>query len=633
VGDRVAQQLHGDLPQQVGLRGREVGQRAQGHRRLHLPAGVAATCSASRASMALIVVPPRGAPRGGAALQPGERAQRADLVQQFLQRQRQGEQGLAQVAGAALADAVERILELVRVGGEGLQAQRRRVALDGVHRRRASSMPLRTAASPCAPEVARSISLIPSRWASARPTNWASMVGSACTAFSSISNSFCERWRSDASARSSSMRAETSCTVTSRCRTAPPSTTRLKWKDRCRITSWPRRWRTRASTSDSGLMPWTSAFLHVRCEQELHVVAGIGQGPGAQQGFQQGEEVLPGLQRPPEQALGRARHLRAEPEVRREQEQALAHRLQDRAVFLVHRLDGGVRGLQAAQELEQDEGEVQQRQHDAGRLHHAQRAGPRGAEHLRLGHEVVGDLQQPEVVRLAVGEGGRQLPGAEAVLHQGQQLLVIGLPEGVDPGLEFASARRGHGRQEHRPAVAAGNGLARLEGRVRQLEDPRPRPQLRQRPGLVGPARRAGGVELQQGAGDALRHVALASREVDRDGVLGDLERGVEVQHQHAQVEQQEQGDRDDDLAVLAEGKARTDPRPRVRGRAGRGRTGSVQGQHGSHRTPFFPSRRPGPQATAFSFLEKLPAARGEIGSTLRCFSYRKERISCRQWL
>jgi hypothetical protein len=69
------------------------------------------------------------------------------------------------------------------------------------------------------------------------------------------------------------------------------------------------------------------------------------------------------------------RQLRAQPRIGREQEQAFAHAGQDFAVFLVGGFDLGVGRAQPAQELEQDERKVQQRQHNAAGLHHAQRVG------------------------------------------------------------------------------------------------------------------------------------------------------------------------------------------------------------------------------------------------------------------
>src|SRR5262249_19305606 len=40
-----------------------------------------------------------------------------------------------------------------------------------------------------------------------------------------------------------------------------------------------------------------------------------------------------------------------------------------------------------------------------------------------------------------------------------------------------------------------------------------------------------------------------------------------------------------------------------------------------------------GCHAATFSFLPKEAEVRAEMASTFRCFSYRNDRISCRQWL
>ncbi len=185
-------------------------------------------------------------------------------------------------------------------------------------------------------------------------------------------------------------------------------------------------------------------------------------------------------------------------------------------------------------------------------MHHAQHAGARCTYLLGFRHEIIGNAEQLDVVGLAVGQCCCEVLGCEAVFQQGLQLVVIGLPDRVDLVFKFAATLRDDGLQVHRFAITARNGAAIAESRLRDLEDLCTSAQFGQGFGLVRRASNAHGVKFKQGACDALRHITLAARKVDGNGVLVYLERGVEVQHQYAQVKQQEEGDRNDDLAVLA---------------------------------------------------------------------------------
>ena len=127
---------------------------------------------------------------------------------------------------------------------------------------------------------------------SARCTNWRSMAGSASNALSSIRKLLLRALAFPVSLASSSMRAVMSCTVTSRWRTVSPSCTRLSEMTGSAagsaqpVADLDFHFRQRVDALDQ-------RFLDVGREQQLHMVACIGQRLFRHWGRQQGKSCHP----------------------------------------------------------------------------------------------------------------------------------------------------------------------------------------------------------------------------------------------------------------------------------------------------------------------------------------------------